>query len=346
MIIKKYEIDILDVGAADACLIHFYDENDNPYVVLIDGGNYSDGKTIHNFIRNRYNRWRIDLAIVSHCDNDHYGGILYLLEQMDKSPRTCIDINELWVNDPGKHVSVEDVKRYRIQENAEKEARSVFTLRNGKNFFDVLDKVKDRITVKEAFSDSVFEKYENHIEVLGPTKTFYEELAFSFRNKLEPVEDTINESAEEVVFSSAGQVTSKTLDESNDDPSSHNQSSILTVFRTDDDGGNTFFFPGDAGREAFSRMYNCDKDKIKDVTFLKVPHHGSRGNMNSDMINWINPKIGVVSTESYGHYLDELVVKVLKKKGAYLVSTHQSGNIWYHVGTPNRSDYGPISTPL
>ncbi len=346
MNVTKYEIDILAVGAADACLIRFYDEMDNSYVVLIDAGNYSDGEMVHKFIRERYKTYTIDLAICTHCDKDHFGGLVYLLENMKEHPDTSVDIKELWINDPGNHVDVEDVKRYRNQDNVEKEARSVYTLPNGKNLFDVLQKVNEKVTVKEAFSDSVFEKFDNHIEVLGPTKAFYEELAFSFRNKLEPVEEAINESTEEVLFSSTGQVKSKTLDESNDDPSSHNQSSILTVFRTDDDGGNMFFFPGDAGREAFSRMYDCDKDKIKDVTFLKVPHHGSRGNMNSDMINWINPKVGVVSTESYGHYLDELVVKVLKKKGAYLVSTHQSGNIWYQVGTPDRLDYGPISKPL
>ena len=44
MIVKKYEIDMLNVGAADACLIHFFDEAGNSYVVLIDAGNYTDGK--------------------------------------------------------------------------------------------------------------------------------------------------------------------------------------------------------------------------------------------------------------------------------------------------------------
>lgn len=38
MVVKKYEIDMLNVGAADACLIHFFDEAGNSYVVLIDAG--------------------------------------------------------------------------------------------------------------------------------------------------------------------------------------------------------------------------------------------------------------------------------------------------------------------
>ncbi len=341
MKITKYEIDMLNVGAADACLIHFYDENDFPYVVLIDGGNYSDGQTIHNFIRNRYDLWRIDLAIVSHCDDDHYGGILYLLEQMDKSPQSSIDIKELWVNDPGKHVNVDDVKRYRIQENAEKEARSVFTLRTGKNFFDVLDKVKDRITVKEAFSDTTFTAFAGHIEVLGPTKMYYEQLSLSFRNALEPYEKP-EKAEDDVDVTTEGGVKSKTLDDSPDDTSAHNQSSILVLFKTDDD--NKFFFPGDAGREAYSKMFQCDRDKVQNITWLKAPHHGSRGNINCDMINWLNPTYVYVSTMDYDKWLDPLVVRVMKRKGCLVASTHVSGNMWYHINTSLRgNEYRPLT---
>ena len=45
MKITKYEIDMLEVGAADAFLLHFWaDETKYEYVILIDAGNYEDGK--------------------------------------------------------------------------------------------------------------------------------------------------------------------------------------------------------------------------------------------------------------------------------------------------------------
>ena len=44
--LKKYEIDILDVEDADAILIHFVDEHDKEYVVAIDAGRYSDGEAV------------------------------------------------------------------------------------------------------------------------------------------------------------------------------------------------------------------------------------------------------------------------------------------------------------
>ena len=40
MQVTKYEIDMLGVGAADAFLIRFYDENETQYVVLVDAGYY------------------------------------------------------------------------------------------------------------------------------------------------------------------------------------------------------------------------------------------------------------------------------------------------------------------
>ena len=69
MKVTKYEIDMLNVKAADAFLIHFFnDENNYEYVVLLDGGYYDDGKTIAEFIRNNYSQHYIDLAICTHCD--------------------------------------------------------------------------------------------------------------------------------------------------------------------------------------------------------------------------------------------------------------------------------------
>lgn len=47
----KYEIDMLGVGAADALLIRFFDDKDNAYVILVDSGNYSNGKTVADFCK-------------------------------------------------------------------------------------------------------------------------------------------------------------------------------------------------------------------------------------------------------------------------------------------------------
>ena len=339
MKVRSYEIDMLKVGAADACLIRFFDDAGRSYVILIDAGNYSDGKTVSDFIQNRYGTKIMDLAICTHCDKDHFGGLVYLLEDMKEHPYSSIKIKELWVNDPGKHVSVDDVKYYRNQQNAEKEARSVYTLPNNKNLFDVLDGLD--IIVKEAFSDPSTMAFGGLIKVVGPTVNYYEKKALLFRNGLEPIVKTYSYAELPDDNSSYGEIKSKALDDSDDDTSAHNQTSIMVLFTPSD--GNKFFFSGDAGREAFENMRKTDQNMLKNITWLKVPHHGSRGNMNCAMINLMNPRYAYVSCDGYDKWLDSLIVKVLKRKGCSVASTHMSGNLWYHVNTGTRSDYYPLA---
>lgn len=94
MKIQKYEIDMLDVKNADAFLIHFFTDLNYEYVILVDGGNYGDGETIAQFICDKYAQNYIDLAICTHCDKDHFGGIMYLLEQMRDKVEDCVNIKK------------------------------------------------------------------------------------------------------------------------------------------------------------------------------------------------------------------------------------------------------------
>ena len=95
MTITKYEIDMLNVGAADAFLIHFFDDDNNSeFVVLIDGGNYSDGVEIAKFIKTHYKQNYIDLAICTHCDKDHFGGLIYLSSNPQPPSKNDIEQKE------------------------------------------------------------------------------------------------------------------------------------------------------------------------------------------------------------------------------------------------------------
>lgn len=60
MTVSKYEIDMLDVEDADAFLIHFLDEKNQEYVVLVDAGRYSDGKMVSDFIKKTYETYDVD----------------------------------------------------------------------------------------------------------------------------------------------------------------------------------------------------------------------------------------------------------------------------------------------
>lgn len=352
MKITKYEIDMLDVKSADAFLIHFYDDDDNDkdYIILVDAGNYNDGPTIANFIKNRYGKKNIDLAICSHCDKDHFGGFVWLLEQIRDNAPNRINISHFWVDDPADHVSLGTVNRIRAHDSLVVKARSVYDLGDNKNMLDILDELCNiKLTWTEPFSDageysdkpySVYE-FDNHIEVLGPSVTYYEQLVPDFRNELKKKDYTTDENEDATITLIEGRVYSKTLDDAGDDPSSHNQSSVIFIFKPDD--GKKFLFMGDAGRDAIDHFsYEEDKDKIKGIYWLKVPHHGSKYNMDNCMIDHLRPKNAFISTEKVGHYLSQAVVNALKKCNCKVCSTHKHGSVCHHCGTASRDDYSSI----
>lgn len=353
MKVTKYEIDMLDVKAADAFLIHFFnDENHYEYVVLIDGGNYDDGKTIAEFIRTNYTQHYIDLAICTHCDKDHYGGLIYLLEQQRDDGDDNMDIQEIWVDDPANHVELRKIKWYRKQETLDIEARSVFGL-GDTNLMELIDELVDDKKIKffEPFADAdnysvesyISSKWSGLITIIGPTVDYYSDLVPDFRNDLQKKDYETDENEDSSVELTEGQVYSKTLEGAGDDPSPHNQSSVIVKFVPDDE--NVFLFMGDAGRKAFENISEENIYSIQNVYWLKVPHHGSKYNLDNDMINHINPDIAYISTEKYGHYLSKAVVNALKKAGADVYSTNINGSMCHHHKTKTHAGYS-TANPL
>lgn len=343
---------MLSVGAADAFIIFYIDENNNGHLILIDAGNYEDGQKITNHIRKYYTNPVIDLAIVTHPDDDHYGGFIKMLEKIRDKEKDAIGIKKFWVNDPGNnHVDKDEIKWITKQKAVNVKARSVYDL-GDKNLLDLIDVVA--IPRTEKFAGVLYKTKDGHFTymtpdfpgctILGPTKNYYEELIPNFRNDElnfhQPEDDTSYYSWEDVPD---GECLSTTLDNACDDPSAHNQSSLIFLFEPV--AGKKYLFAGDAGRDAFNNIHPHLKDKIKNVSWLKVPHHGSKHNIDSAIINWIKPKTAYISSESIGNYLNQCTVNALKKSGCSVYSTHVTGSHFIHKQIWEREGYS-TSTPL
>lgn len=346
MKVTKYEIDFLDVGAADAILIHFYDEYDKEYIVCIDAGNYSDGKRVSEFIKEKYKRLRIDLAVCTHCDADHYGGFVWMIEDMRDNPSTSVDIMRFWINDPGNHVDKNDYKYRRSQQAVITEAREVYTLPStSKNLIALIDELK--IERSDAFSWGTGEAlaFDDIIVVIGPTQKYFESLVPFFRNELKPYDDDseFDDDCQEQCDSSA--CLSYALDNSEDDSSPHNQSSIIILFKPGN--GYKYLFCGDAGVAAFENLSEVDISSIQNIYMIKVPHHGSKHNLNSKWILHFNPYKAIISTQKYGRFLSKAVVNSFNKTGCEVYSTHgpNKGDIQHRRNLPAHDGYGDI-TPL
>lgn len=182
-----------------------------------------------------------------------------------------------------------------------------------------------------------------NLYVLGPDETYYESLIPDFRVDLDfkdEQQDDVYEGFNRVFYNTEEEFYSKSLENANDDPSKVNQSSVILAFCS---GNDVFLFTGDAGREALLRVINIDQQGVlKNLKWMKVPHHGSKHNLNSTIINYFHPGISYISTEKYGKFANICTVNALKKVGN-VYSTHKDRlSIWYHEGMPDRNGYSPI----
>ena len=342
--VKDYHIEMLSVGAADAFILYVIDKQNNEHLILIDAGNYKDGDKIINHIRKYYNNPVIDLAIVTHCDDDHYGGFVRMLEKLSNGDRDAITIRQFWVNDPGKnHIDVNDVKYVNSRPVVNNRAREIYNCRD-LNLLELIDSL--RIPRTEKFAESINNGYglppiirpDSHftfLYIIGPTKAYYEELIPKFRDDLKYKEsdNMYNESADIATNDSL----SPTLDAADDDSSAHNQSSMIILFQPQEN--KKYLFMGDAGRDAFNHILTPHKSLIEKIQWLKVPHHGSKHNLDSGMIKWIKPKVAYISANSNDEYANRCTIKALKCSGCNVYSTHKDHRNFIHKQIGKREGY-------
>ena len=321
--ITKFEIDMLDVQAADAFLIHAYVDKgcgqEWEYVVLVDAGNEGDGEAIYNHISKYYTQEYIDLVIITHCDSDHYGGMQYLIDKHNDKNNKFL-IKKVWVHDPFVHVDVNDVKYIRKEETLKERLNAAYAFYDGSNLLELLDEAN--ILRHEVFTGDTYESL--NIKVLGPDKDYYESLIPDFRVDL----DFKEEQDDEDVYTGLAtfcetedEFYSKALEDAYDDKSKVNQSSIVFLFEADNQ---KLLFTGDAGKEALHRVVDADKGKneIANIDWLKVPHHGSKHNIDNVILSHLHPSTSYISTEKIKKYANQCTINALKKVGN-VYSTHQ-----------------------
>ncbi len=101
-----------------------------------------------------------------------------------------------------------------------------------------------------------------------------------------------------------------------------NENSIITLINYDK---NHALFMGDGGIKAYNSIKNRVPGNIK---VLKVGHHGARGVVNKNMLDYLKPEYSIISTgiNHYGHP-DIKTVRMLENSGSKIYSTKDSGAI-------------------
>lgn len=346
--IVDYHIEMLSVGAADCFIVYYKDNTGNNKIILIDSGNYDNADEILEHIRHIYkdiyhfDNPVINLAIVTHPDEDHYGGFVKMLEKMKSKDRDAIPIDKFWLNNPQNYITTQDVHNDIGTGTLMKRVAKLFDVGES-NLLDLIQELK--IPREEKFArvktlkgngylaDYVFIPEENDFlgcKIVGPTESYFRELAPHLRyDNLKGYRYDKNNDTED--FKPTEGCLSKALDTAPDDLSTHNQSSMMFVFEPEKNM--RYLFCGDAGEAAFCHIPDTHVGLVKDVFWMKVPHHGSKHNLTSNIIKFCHPEVAYISSEKHGHYLNQCTINALKQIGCKVFSNHHNhAHILHHGG--------------
>ena len=221
----KYEYEVLEVGDTDAILIrHFI--GDRQFIILIDAGNAGDAVIIKKHLRDYYGSYNIDLAICTHPDSDHKDGFFDLLQDDD------ITIQTFWLTDPADFLDVNDIKRYRNEENAIKAVRRIWQKSTDPSL-NLIDLAFDKCGRVKSVTDGI-KHNELPISVVGPSDGYYRQVVKDMvaNYGIQTYEESSKEAYDNVFKIDENDI--KSVIDCEDDPSPYNASSLIILYEPGD----------------------------------------------------------------------------------------------------------------
>lgn len=329
------KINMLNVKDGDAIIIELFKES-KTLVIVIDGGEpeyYLEKlKPKLKSILLDHNKKAPDIVVCSHYDSDHIGSLILLLEDY------ISNIKEVWVHKTPaliegyieKAMYIIEGKGGHISTNPE--THSFQKLFEGYNrgqkplldqraqiILESLPQLKKLIDLIPASKlRQVFNKQHplsdwQEITVLGPTRDFFNQLfpaTKSFENFIKE-EATAKLPSSKVVRLFKRMEGNGPCDRLKNDATSKitatNKASIIIAI---DDDKKRYLFTGDAGIESFKKIPEWESE-LKDLYFLKVPHHASDNNLSKDLIELMRP---MYVYNSGFKYQDDDILDCFKEK--------------------------------
>lgn len=170
--------------------------------------------------------------------------------------------------------------------------------------------------------------------IAGPSDEYYAEVvkAMVADYGVKTYEDSSKEAYDNVFKIDEKDI--KSIIDNDEDLSPYNASSLIILYEPGD--GKRLLFAGDANTTSLQMMLNKYK-RLRNVDLLKVPHHGSRRNLNTSIIEALSPKKCYISAAGNKKHPSGRLVYWLAKYGD-VYSTHTC-NSYIHCQSgamPNR----------
>lgn len=341
-----YEIDFLAVGdgekSGDAIALRYGNltgSRSEQTVMVIDGGTKASGEALVSHVRTYYGTNVVNYVVSTHPDLDHASGLSVVLEELD--------FGTLVMHQPWNHAAyIKDafqsgrITASGLEEKLRRELEAAHALE------DLA--LKKKRPVVEPFAGVGTQ--DGTLLFLGPTVDYYRELLCQFRCTPEVKQSSIFQRVAITLQEATSYVLETMQFETLRDPvgveentSSENNSSAILLLTLE---GNRILLTADAGFEALIRAEDFAKSNgidLATLSFLQVPHHGSRRNVGPTVLDRIKAPTAFVSVgpSCEPKHPSRKVTNALRRRGS-LVYVTKGQSIWHRNGAPPRSTYVDI----
>ncbi len=280
-----FEIDFLDVEAAksgDAITIR-YCKNGVQSIHVVDGGfkgpegGEGTGDKVIQHIEKYYETNKINRVVVTHPDGDHAGGLRKVLENCE--------VDELWMLKPWDYTD-ELIERFA---RLRSEKRLADRLKECYPNIAALEEIANRrgIPIKTPFQGAKIGEF----TVLAPTKDRYLDLIEQSEKTPEVKYAQVSLARFCEAFEFVKKFVSATWGDENLPNKPTSAENNMSIVQYAELNAQKIMLTGDAGREALEEAKNYLVDNLyvslPGINYFQVPHHGSRRNISSELLDEI-----------------------------------------------------------
>ena len=316
-----YEVTIIDVKDADAIVINYYDEQ-HCWTAVVDAGNVGDGQKVKDNIKHVENgKYIIDYAFCTHPDKDHKGGFFDLLSDKE------VIIQTFYIRRPDLRMRNDDRRLNYNTGVLEAAAKAVYN--------HPTDNSRNLIAEAMRYSNLVEPSLGTDVPgmplmMIGPNEQFFKDACYEMAlNFAELADDAYEDSYSEDELPSEEDARS-VMDEVKEE-SATNKSSLILLFHPE---RRNFLLAGDACSATLKDAVKAYPQSIPGCTF-KVPHHGSKHNLTTDLIDMIRPSSAVISCKGTKKHPNPAVVHFLSKYCDVFSTSKCYGGLTYTNGRVN-----------
>lgn len=337
---KGFEIDFLPVGketkGGDAILFRFGNllaKIPQQQVVVVDGGYQIDGKEIIRFVKEVYKTDTIDLVILTHPDQDHVSGLRELFKDDELTIKKLI-MHRPWVNNK---INTSYFKDGRLTENSlNKKLAEAFKLAYE---LETLANEKGTEIVEPILGKAYFGGI---LKIVGPNLDFYRnclidsdktpEAKNQFLNGISKLFNKIKNYLYE------NYVKGKITWYDNETTNLINETSVVSYI---DYEGIKILLTGDTGKQGLQNVFDYMDEKdidLKNLKIFQVPHHGSRKNVNKQLLKSFKADFCIISCPKEGEpkHPSKRLINLMNELG-HKVYVTQGCNLHWGINCPQRN---------